>query len=184
MRQVGGFRSLPRRKAEHVRVIDRQRVQHLAGMREFGVALAGEADDNIRADVRVRQRVGQAPRELRERFPRVAAVHQAQNLVVAALQGNMEKMADFPRRGHALNQSVRNGHRLDGRDANALNPLDIFQHRQHVHERVSAMRIRADIHAGQDDFLMSARRKFRRFPPNILEFPAAVAASGVWHDAI
>ncbi len=95
--------------------------------------------------------------------------------------------ADAVRAVHDVDHVVADFQGLDGTQADAGHVGFLDQAVQDVGQRrmvVEVAAIGAEVDAGQDDFLMSARRKFRRFPPNILEFPAAVAASGVWHDAI
>ena len=94
------------------------------GLLKIVLRLAGKADDDVRRDADVRPGAAQFFDEAEEAFARVAAVHQFQNAVAAALDGQVRALDQLGQPRVSLNQIVAVAFRMWRREPDAFQPLD------------------------------------------------------------
>ena len=95
----------------------------------------------------------------------------------------MEIAAELMRRRHVLQDVLRESGRLDGRQPDAFHTGDGVQSTNHVQKIRSFAVISADVHPGEDHFLMPLGGKGFRLMDDVRQNPAAFMAAGKRNDA-
>ena len=115
-------RSRPGRILEAVAVDEAHGLDEIQGRQEIGLALAREADDQIRGERNAGDRALQFLGDSQEFIPGIASAHPLENRVRTALQRDMYVRAKMLEGGVGLDQRLVKEERVGTRVANALKP--------------------------------------------------------------
>ena len=115
--------------------------------------------------------------------PRIVALHARQDAIIAALHWHVQVWTEYRRAGHAVEERIGNSGRFDRADAQACQAGHVFERLHHAQEIVTVAGIRADIDAGEHEFLVTALDQAMRLAHNIVQLAAARSAAREWDDA-
>src|SRR5688572_12379148 len=186
----GGRRSGPRAVDEAERLIEADRANQRERLLEVLFGLAGIAHDEVR-----RQRDAGAHGlqllDLRNvLLGRVAALHELQDAVRAALHRQVQVARELRHRRVGADERVRELRRMRRRETDALDAVnlrDAADQRREIHLLAAAGRrpfVRVDVLSEQRDLARAERGEPPRFREHVLERPADLLAARDWHDAI
>ena len=184
-RDVESLRAGTLAVAEHVVLADRQRLHESKRLGKEFVCLAAHAHDDIHAD----EGVGDVCPDFLYLLPEeprvVVSVHEAQHLVAAALERDVEVRHESPAIGAEADDFFRQEVRFDAADAVALDAFHLVEGTKQVDEplarRLSEV---ADVDACQHDFLASLACSLLSLPYERFDAPVAASSSGKGNGAV
>ncbi|MCW0417490.1 hypothetical protein NB689_003244 [Xanthomonas sacchari] len=192
--QVGGGRARAPRIDEGEALVEAHVLDQLHGLVEVGVALAGEANDEVRADRDVRTHRAQLADLLLELQCGVAALHRAEDAVAAGLHRQVQIVGQLRHVAVGLHQRVAEFQRMRGGEADAADALDL-RDAADQQAQVGVLRLLAglgvgvgaavgvDVLAEQVDLAHALRGELCHFHQHVLERAADLLAAGVGHHA-
>ena len=176
----------PRRIFCQVRHVELQLFQQINRALELIVGLARKADDHIGRN----RRVGNPGADLLDQAAIVvggiAALHVAQNFVIAGLHRHFDVLADLRQLGHRVEQLVVHPIRMRGQEANTLDAVNAVDHAQQIGQIGAVAEILAiaiDDLAQERHFLHALRRQRADFARDVADRPAALDAAPKRDDA-
>ncbi len=165
-----GGRSRAFRIREDVRVGEGIFAKSAASFGELFVGLAGETDHDIGADADAGNAFFDVADKIQIFVERVVAMHVAENAFATALERHVQKRHKRVRGiAHAVENSVGNRFRFDASDAHARDSGNGGNGIDHGEQIVPAVRVSADIHAGERDFARAASGEIFCFGDEIVE---------------
>ena len=188
VRQVGGGRAGAARVDEGEALVEADILDQFHGLLEVGVGLAGEADDEIRADRDVRTHRAQLADLLLELERGVAALHRREDAVAARLHRQVQEVGQLRHVAVGVHQRVAELQRVRGGEADAADAVDLgYGADQQAQVRDFAVAvgpaIGVDVLAQQVDLAHALGGELRHFHQHVLERPADLGAAGVGHHA-
>ena len=186
--QIGGRRSGAARVDEAEALVEAHVLDQLHGLVEIRIGLAGEADDEVRADRDVRAHRAQLAQLLLELQRGVAALHRREHAVAARLHRQVQEVRELGHVAIGLDQRVAELQRMRSGEADAADAVDFGDGADQQREvRDLALAIRAavgvDVLAEQVDLAHALRGELRDFDQHVLERAADFGAAGVGHHA-
>jgi len=146
-----------------VQIGHRQVREQTVGRSELLAGLAREARDHIDPDAGIREALVRGADTVRILRCGVAPPHAAQDAVAAALQWDMKMPAHLRVIRHERQDPVGEQVRFDGADADAVQVRDRHEFLQQRQEAGSGLTsVVADVHAGEDDLLVSTGHQSTR----------------------
>jgi hypothetical protein len=136
IRHRRGGRALADRVLERERTRESGRLDHAHRVFEVFVGLAGEADDDIGRDRRVRDLLAHPVEDAEELLRPVRATHVLQDLVAPRLQRHVQLRHDVRRLGHRIDHIVGERRGVRTREAHPLEALDLSARAQELAERL------------------------------------------------
>ncbi len=113
----------------------------------------------------------------------MAAVHGLQDLVIPALQRNVQIGAELFGRSEEVEQFVGDGRGLDRRNANAFKIRDVIEAAKHRAKVNALLRVLADVHSGQHNLLIASVRQTPDLAENIVKLSATLMPPCERNDA-
>ena len=153
-------------------------------VREILLRFAGEAEDQVAAEVDPRNFFAGDAGEFRIILAAVVAVHRLQNPVAAVLQREMQKTADFRFGGHHLQQAdvVRMGFGRTQPDPEiSVDPAHLAHQRAEVAPRVE---VSAGVHPGQHQLRVARRHRLTAVGQHFVEAARPFRAARIRYDAV
>src|SRR5262245_55488829 len=176
-----GHGARPRRVREDVHLRDPGCTDDVERALECSLVLAREPDDDVRGEVELGQRS-----DAREELPRVvAAVHGAEDPVVARLERDVDVARDrlgLPKRVHELRCDVVH---LDRGQSKPVDARDGARLAHEPRQRIAGVAVAeaAEVHARQHDLAVALRRAATDLREQVLRPPAPRAAADDRDDA-
>ena len=152
----------------------------------MSLRFAGEGHDQIGGQADIRDSCPELFHLAQIVFPGIVAVHEPEDLIIAALGGQMQLMENMPALGHHFDQFVAQILGMGGHEADAGNVQPI-QLPQQLGEGISVFRavaVAVHVLAQQHDFLYAGLPELLRFPEDILHAAGALPAPHIGHDAV
>ena len=115
-------------------LVEAQLGEEIVGILELGVALTGEADDDVGADADCGHAVADLPDAVAEAVDGIAAAHAGEQRVVAGLDGEREGLADLGEGGHPFQDAVAHVGGVRGEGADAVQAGDFLAGGHEVEE--------------------------------------------------
>ncbi len=189
---VGHRRSIgagPRRVDERERAVVLDRRDDVERLLEVLLGLAGEADDDVRADREVGDRRAHLLGQREVALLRVRAAHRLEDARRAGLQRQVHLLTDGVAFGHRRDHRLTEVFRVRAREADALDPVDRVAGAQQLTElgrdlgqQVASPRV--DVLSQQRHLLDALRRELRDLGDDLAGTPALLAAADGGDDAV
>ena len=159
-------------------------------MLEVFLGLAGKADNDIRRDTNAGFGGAELGDDAEKFFARVAAVHQLEQPVAAALQRNVRALAQLRQARVSFHQIVAITFRMRRGEADAFQSINRVNGIEQldksgfaIKQRIIALAEARDNLAEQSDFPHTARDEFAAFGDDIVNRATAFFAARAGHDA-
>ena len=175
-------------------MIEADRLDQIQGAAELGIALPWEGHDHVGADRRIRHPLANAVDDAAVAVHRVAPGHCPQHVVVAALEGDVEVLAQLGEVGAGVDQAFGEVAGVARGEADAGDPVHVVHRSQQVGEGVGAAALRGDagqvasigvdVLAQQGDLPKAAGRQALHFQPDGLGQPALFPPPHGRHHAV
>ena len=178
-----------RRVDERERAIEPDLLDHLERLGEVRVGLAREADDDVRPEREVGNRIAQPGRKVDEALARVRASHRLQDPGRPGLERQVHVLADGAAlsqcRDHRLSEVLR----VRAREADALDPAhgvagaeELAELGANIGREVASPRV--DVLAEERDLLDAVAREGLDLRDDLAGSAALLASSHGGHDAV
>ena len=183
----GGLRALLGRILEHADALDGDILEELAQLSEFLVGLAGQADDQARAQHETRDAAAHILDELCERRAVARTVHRAQDALRNVLERNIEVFYDLRLLSDDVDELVGD---LVGVEVVQADPCEIqlAQLAQQLGQQALVLRqvhaVLGDVLRDDDELLDACVRERTRLLEQRRHLTAAVASAQLGDDAV
>lgn len=157
---------------------------------EVGIGFAGESDDDIGGDADARLGLAEVVDDLEKPLAGIAAVHQFEHSIAAALNGDMGAFAEFGQPGVGFDEIRAVAFGVRGRKSDPLELVDLMdgfeklnERRKAIARRDIAFSVTGDDLAEQSNFPNAALGQVLAFGDDFRNGPAAFGPARVGNDA-